>query len=326
MAKLVNAYDSDSYEETPAGSSPVWRTTFGGLKMRKILILLVVVLLCSCKEKPISWQDVKEEYETIAVENSNFANDKNTFLKNDYLNIVNNINDYTDELTNNIDKENQELPINLYTEAIKLDSITKLIQNNTAELSLLKDLAKNAKDLVIYAYDKNEDFNNLKNTIKDLSDQINSIENDKWLALEIKQYLSWDNVEEEFDILINETIDNLTKRRKVTENELEELKNYIYNNYQKVIYGIDDSNLDIAKEIYASALKLERYTDDIEKEAPLKVNKFAIQTMEFIEKTLGKEIDDPEYDFLNEIENTKKWTLSLLNEVTTEMKRGCNET
>ena len=290
--------------------------------MKRLFIVLLLLSLCSCKEKPITWEDVKASYDEIVISNKDYVKGKNTYLKNDYLNLINDIKNNFTSLTNEIDKDNQEIPIKIYTDAIQLESIVNTVSIKSDELDVIKKFVVDTKNLVKAAYDKTEDFDQLKSNIEKTITQIDSWNQTDWLALEIKEYYKWDDVKEEFETLYQETKDNLKRRRNVTEAELEELKDTIIDSYEKVIYGIDKSNEKVAQDIYAAAVSLKEYTEGLKNKSALKVNKFATQAIEYIEKTLGNEIEDPEYDFLNEVESAKKWTLNLFNEVTTEMKRN----
>ncbi len=287
--------------------------------MKKILILLCVFMLGACSAKGLSWDDVKARYDELSETVGNAADQSDVFLKDDYEKILNNALESIEELNSGVDKDGEQTAEDLFRIAEGLEKITSLFSSDSSvQLALV---AGEIKELVKAAYDKSPDFEQLKEKIRNDVVEILGWSKAQWLSVEKRQTLKWEDVADDYDSLYQETIKGLKRFRDVTETDLIGLKDTILNGYELIAYGIDESNRETADEVYAAAVSLKEYTQDLKGNAAEKVNRFATQTMEFVEAAYGKTVEDPDYDFLKEVENTGKWTLSMFNEITTQMKR-----
>ena len=287
--------------------------------MKKILILLCVIMLGACSAKGLSWDDVKARYDELSETVGNAADQSDVFLKDDYEKILNNALESIEELNSGVDKDGEQTAEDLFRFAEGLVKITSLFSSDSSvQLALV---AGEIKELVKAAYDKSPDFEQLKEKIRNDVLEILGWSKAQWLSVEKRQTLKWEDVADDYDSLYQETIKGLKRFRDVTETDLIGLKDTILNGYELIAYGIDENNRETADEVYAAAVSLKEYTQDLKGNAAEKVNRFATQTMEFVEAVYGKTVEDPDYDFLKEVENTGKWTLSMFNEITTQMKR-----
>ena len=287
--------------------------------MKKILILLCVIMLGACSAKGLSWDDVKARYDELSETVGNAADQSDVFLKDDYEKILNNALESIEELNSGVDIDGEQTAEDLFRFAEGLVKITSLFSSDSSvQLALV---AGEIKELVKAAYDKSPDFEQLKEKIRNDVLEILGWSKAQWLSVEKRQTLKWEDVADDYDSLYQDTIKGLKRFRDVTETDLIGLKDTILNGYELIAYGIDENNRETADEVYAAAVSLKEYTQDLKGNAAEKVNRFATQTMEFVEAVYGKTVEDPDYDFLKEVENTGKWTLSMFNEITTQMKR-----
>ena len=287
--------------------------------MKKILILFCVIMLGACSSKGLSWDDVKARYDELSDTVENIADKSDTFLQDDYKKILNSALESVEDLRSGIEKGNEQKAEDLFKIAEGLEKITDLFSSDSSRQ--LAFVAGEIKELIAAAYDKSPEFEQLKEKIRNDIAAILEWSSVQWLSVEKRQTLKWEDVADDYDALYKETIKGLKKFRTVTEEDLIELKDVILDNYELIAYGIDDDNRETADEIYAAAVSLKEYTEDLKGNAAEKVNRFAAQAVDYVEAAYGKTVDDPDYDFLKEVENTGKWTLSMFNEITTQMKR-----
>ena len=142
-----------------------------------------------------------------------------------------------------------------------------------------------------------------------------------WRPIEIRPLIKWEEVKDAYDALSEEVLNNLTKKKEVTEEQLVTLKNYITDNYAKIKDGVTQENEEYAKGLYSAALQLQEYTNKMKGDAAAKVNQFATHALEFIMNAYGEPIEDETYDFLNEVDSATKWTLSLWNEIVARLQK-----
>ena len=207
----------------------------------------------------------------------------------------------------------------LYRNAVKLE---KAASFTDSEYSLkLRTVADKTKKLIAAAFDKTSDYEVLKYEVNLDLDEIGNWEEENWLQVVKKKRLNWSETEEDFLALAEETIENLVSRRKVTEADLELYKDTILNHYEEIANGVSEDTLEVTKQMYASAVALREYTEDLKGNAGPKVYAFAVQTIEYIQEKMGMKTDDPDYDYPAQIESAKKWTLSTLNELTMMMRQ-----
>ena len=286
--------------------------------MKRILILLLVLFLSACGASALAWDDVKEHYRELEVSAEDPLSAE-TFLKQDYEAILDTIRNDMEALPFGMKKNETETADSLYSAAVKLE---KAAAFTDSEFSLkLCSVADKAKRLIEAAYDKTSDYDTLKYELGLDLNEIESWEEENWLQVIKKKRLKWSDLENEFLTLEEETIDGLVSPRKVTEAELEDCKDTILNHYEEIAKGVSEDTLEITKAMYASAVALKEYTEDLEGNAGPKVCAFAVQTIEYIQEKLGMTIDDPDYDYPSQIESAKKWTLSTLNELTMMMRQ-----
>lgn len=284
--------------------------------MKRFLVVLCVLILCACSGKAVSWEDVKASYEEIGSTVSDPLNSE-TFLKQDYEKILSSLEEGIGSLTFGIRKDEAQTAEDLYRNAVKLE---KAASFTDSEYSLkLRDVADKTKKLIAAAFDKTSDYEVLKYELGLDLEEIENWEEENWLQVVKKKRLSWSEVEDDFLTLEEETLDELISPRKVSEADLELYKDTILNHYEEIANGVSEDTLQATKDMYASAVALREYTEDLEGNAGPKVFAFAVQTIEYIQEKMGMKIDDPDYDYPSQIESAKKWTLSTLNELTMMM-------
>ncbi|MBQ6478804.1 MAG: hypothetical protein IJI44_05475 [Erysipelotrichaceae bacterium] len=287
--------------------------------MKKILILLCVTVLCACSAKTLSWDDVKKHYDELGETIENAAEQSKTFLQDDYKKILNNALKQIDDLKSGIGKEEEQTAEDLYKIAEGLEKITSLFSTDSS--LQLSALAGEIKELVIAAYNRSPEFEELKEKIRNDIASVLNWTKQQWTSVEKRQTLKWEEVADDYTVLYEDTVREMKRARDVTEEDLIALKDIILDNYELIAYGVDDETKEAADQIYAAAVSLKEYTEDLGGNGAQRVNRFATQAIEYVEVSYGKTIEDPDYDFLKEVENSGKWTLSLFNEITTQMKR-----
>ena len=286
--------------------------------MKRILLLLSVLFLSACGTSALSWEDVKEHYHELESTVEDPLQNE-TFLQEDYETILSAIKADMEGLSFGIKKDETEIADSLYENALILE---KAASFTDSEYSLkLRSLADRLKRLVAAAYDKTSDYDVLKYEADLDLNEIESWEEENWLQVIKKKRLKWSDLEEEFLALEEETIDGLISPRKVTEADLEDYKDTILNHYAQIEKGVSEDTLEITKAMYASAVALREYTEDLKGNAGPKVHTFALQSIEYIQEKLGVTVTDPDYDYLSQIESAGKWTLSTLNELTMLMRQ-----
>lgn len=286
--------------------------------MKRFLVVLCVLILCACSGKAVSWEDVKASYEEIGSTVSDPLNSE-TFLKQDYEKTLSSLEEGIGSLAFGIRKDETQVAEDLYRNAVELE---KAASFTDSEYSLkLRDVADKTKKLIAAAYDKTSDYEVLKYELGLDLDEISNWEEENWLQVVKKKRLSWSEVEDDFLTLEEETLDELISPRKVSEADLELYKDTILNHYEEIANGVSEDTLQATKDMYASAVALREYTEDLKGNAGPKVFAFAVQTIEYIQEKMGMKIDDPDYDYPSQIESAKKWTLSTLNELTMMMRQ-----
>ena len=286
--------------------------------MKRILLLLCILFLSACGTSALSWEDVKEDYlQSEASIEDPLAGD--TFLQKDYEAILDTIRSDMETLSFGIKKDETATADELYAAAVRLE---KAASFTDSEFSLkLRSVADKTKKLIEAAYEKTSAYDTLKYELDLDLNEIADWNEENWLQVIKKKRLSWNDLEEEFLSLEEETIDGLISPKKVSEADLEDYKDTILNHYEEIAKGVSEDTLETTKAMYASAVALKEYTEDLKGNAGPKVYTFAVQTIEYIQEKLGANIDDPDYDYPSQIESAKKWTLSTLNELTMMMRQ-----
>ncbi len=286
--------------------------------MKKIMIILLTILLCACSNS-LKWEDVQDKYTEMENSVVNLAEQSEEFLKKDYEVLLKDIDQNLEELQSGVSKDDTAAADALYETAIKLDKIASLFSNDSsAQLTLL---AQGIKDLVVLAYEKTDGFSEMRNGIKEKVNEILNWSDEMWAPVEKRALLKWEDVAETYDEFAKEVIANMTKKKEVTEDQLVTWKNYIVDHYEEIGYGVTEDKQEVARELYSAALLLQEYTNKMKGDAGPKVNAFATHAIEYIMNAYGVPIEDETYDFLNEVESARKWTLSLWNEVVARLQR-----
>ncbi|MBQ6560128.1 MAG: hypothetical protein IJL85_04795 [Erysipelotrichaceae bacterium] len=286
--------------------------------MKKIIIILMTLLLCSCSNS-LKWENVQDKYMEMEETVENIAEKADEFTRKDYESLLNEIEEDVDVLQAGVAKDDTETVDRLYETAVKLEKIAGLFSTDgSAQLELL---AESVKELVVLAYNKTDGFEDLRNGVKEKLNGIRSWSDDMWAPIEKRMLVKWEDVMESYDEFAKDVIKNMTKKKEVTEDQLVAMKNYIVDHYDEIRYGITEDKQEVAQELYAAALQLQEYTNKMKGDAGPKVNAFATHAIEYIQNAFGVPIEDETYDFLNEAESARKWTLSLWNEVVARLQR-----
>ncbi|MBQ6333724.1 MAG: hypothetical protein IJI46_01460 [Erysipelotrichaceae bacterium] len=278
--------------------------------MKKVLILIAVLLLTACSAKNISWQDVQADYDSLSKEAIAAAEENADFLTADYQALLNDILSGVNNLEAGVKQEEQDTARSLYANAAKLEALVASFNNE--EASRLNDLAGKLKELVKAAYEKSSDFKDAKNSLISLTQEI--LEDDL-SGVQKKKKILWAEVKDEYEQLVQTTIENLPAPKEVSEAQLELYKNVILSNYEDLSNGVNQDNKEAADMIYEAATALHEYTYRLNSVEADKVNRFAIGACQYVEECYGEKIDDPDYDFLTTVTEARKWTLSLWNEL-----------
>ncbi|MBR4420915.1 MAG: hypothetical protein IKS69_00095 [Erysipelotrichaceae bacterium] len=286
--------------------------------MKKIMIIILTIVLCACSSA-LKWDDVQDRYAQLSESVENIAQDAKEFTKKDYEGLLDELSEDVQAIQTGISKDDTAAADALYETAVKLEKIAALFSNDSsAQLTLLSQAVK---DLVVAAYNKSDGFEDLRNDVTDKIAAIRSWGDDMWRPIEIRPLIKWEEVKDAYDALSEEVLNNLTKKKEVTEEQLVTLKNYITDNYAKIKDGVTQENEEYAKGLYSAALQLQEYTNKMKGDAAAKVNQFATHALEFIMNAYGEPIEDETYDFLNEVDSATKWTLSLWNEIVARLQK-----
>lgn len=282
--------------------------------MKKLLLIILCITLCACSKAP-TWEDVSERFAQVQEAAVNPAENSEIFLASDYKEIINSVKEQIDSL----EKYDEEVLLKIYENASSLEKIVSSFSNDQS--AQINDLAAKIKELVRSYYEKDADQTAIKEELNQMFETILNWSQDEWTAIEKRKLLRWADVENEYETLKQEALDNMTSRKVVTENELEELNSIIVNNYVLIKDGITDANKDKADSMYKAAVVLKDYTEDLKTDNCRKVADFADDAISYIIDLYGGETADEDYDFLNRASSAAKWSLNLWNEVTTQLKR-----
>ena len=282
--------------------------------MKKLLLIILCITLCACSKAP-TWGDVSEKFSQVQEAAANPAENSEVFLADDYKKIINSLKADIDSL----EKADEEMLLKIYENAAVLEKLASSYSNDQS--AQIKDLADKIKELVRSYYEKGTDQSAIKEELDQMFETILNWSQDEWTSIEKRKLLKWADVESEYETLKEEAIDNMTRRKEVTENELEELNSIIVDNYLLIKDGITDANRDKADEMYKAAVVLKEYTENLKTDNCKKVAAFADDAITYIINLYGGEITDEDYDFLNRVSTAAKWSLNLWNEVTTQLKR-----
>ena len=290
--------------------------------MKKVILVIMCVFLLTGCQKKLTWQDVEDSYKQVEQEVKNNVDQKDIILKEDYQELI----DELDSCITNVEfsqkEENQNILRNAYKTSQYIGLLASLFDGNCAQQLIALSLDGKALSKSIYENNK-DDFNNLKDKVLSEINEITNWNDEQWRTVEKKAKILWNNVETKFDEIAQEAKDNITEYGEVAENELDTLKHTIIDNYDLVKDGITEDTNQIAQDMYIAAIKLEQYTRRIYGEASDIVWNFAKDTQSFIKECYGKVLDEnEEYKdiYTSEIEDAKTWTQSIWNEITTNLK------
>jgi len=287
--------------------------------MKRFLLMIMILFLSACSAKTVVWKDVEDRFSEIEETAIPFDEGSESFYKEDYQSVLIEMKDLVSSLVSGIDKEQIQQTEKLYQLAVSLKKTVSVYDSESS--SILSELSDQVIDLIKAAYGKNDDFADLQSSALNCIDSLNNWEDEMWTSIEKRKLLSWEDVFEEYEQLAADAREDLTAFRDVTEDELQQLNRIIVNGYKSIANGISEKEKEIADEIYSSAVKLQEYTRNINGDAPDKVFYFAKHALEYVENCYGKPIEDPDYDFPNEVLSAEKWTLSLWNQITALLKR-----
>lgn len=290
--------------------------------MKKLLIeiLASLLLISGCSEK-ITWDEIKNVYTQVEKDVKNSIS-MDVVLEDDYKEIINDLDEYINNIDYSQNETNQDKLTKIYTAAEYLELFASLFDGNIAH-SLLS-LAGNSKGLVKSIYEGNKDkFNSLKQDIENQLKEINLWTKEDWSTVEKKAKLSWSDIESQIESLQEEANSELIEFDKVAETDLEELKHTIIDNYKLIQDGVTEDTDDIAKQMYEAALQLKEYTRYIYSDSADEVWQFAKDTIAYIEERYGKilsEDEKPTQNYEDEVKAASKWTQSVWNEITKDLK------
>lgn len=290
--------------------------------MKKLIITILssLLLLSGCGEK-VTWEEIQNVYKDVENQvKNNISID--VVSENDYKELVTKINDYIGQISYSQSDENQDKLTKIYNAAEYLELFASLFDGNAAHTLL--SLASNSKGLVKSIYDGNKDeYESLKAKIDEQIIEIENWTKDEWSTVEKKAKLAWKDVESQIESLQEEAKDNLKTFSEVAETDLEELKHTIIDNYQLIKDGVTEDTDAIAKKMYEAALQLKEYTRYINSDSADEVWQFAKDTIAYVEERYGKilsEEEKPELNYEDEANAASKWTQSIWNEITKDLK------
>ena len=285
--------------------------------MKKLLVLFLVILMAGCSAKTLKWEDVKESYAEMENASTTIAKPE-AYLKSDYLMIFDQIKEELTSLVKGVEKDAEDNVRALYQNAVNLEWIVSDKDNEGS--NTFKDLCYGLKKIVEAAYMKSEDFDTLKNSLLEQVDAIRGWNDEQWAQVEIRATLKWADVESDYEAMEEAVKEELKKPAEVSEYDLEEPKDVILNNYEAIADGVTEVNRAKADQIYKAAVTLYEYTKELKEESGMKVASFASQAKEYVKNAYGVKPTDPEYNFDAAAAAAKKYSLSLWNEITTELK------
>ena len=282
--------------------------------MKKLLLIILCIAMCACS-KTVTWEDVSEKFTQVQESATDPSENSEVFLAADYKKIISTI---KEEIAS-LDKADEDVLLKIYGDASTLEKSVSSYSNEQS--AQIKQLSDKAKELVRSYYEKGSDQTVLKEELDEMFETILNWSQDEWVSIEKRKLLTWAEVESDYEALKEEAIANMTYRKDVTENELEELNQTIVDNYKLISEGITDANRDKADEMYKAAVVLKEYTKNLKTANCKKVADYADDAISYVMGLYGAEVTDEDYDFIKRAESAAKWSLNLWNEVTTQLKR-----
>lgn len=283
--------------------------------MKKTITILLLLLLCACTNKKPTLSDIEKKYinlkEDVKIRTTSFE----SYLKNDYLNALSDLDISLTKLSKNDSSEN----------IIILDKIIQLIhqmyvvsmeydEDISALISNLDSLASNLVKITFEG--SNEQFVNIKSDMSSISNELKQASDKDWSKVEKKHMASFSGVT--YNEVENNALNELIDIYDLRDYELIDLTAFIIDNYECIRYGVSDFYEDRAEEIYAVATKLEAYVKNLEIDEAIQVCNFAVSAKTYVKSRYAKTIDDTL--FIEDVEIAKKWPQSIFNTIVTELK------
>ena len=292
--------------------------------MKKLLTILVSLLVLSaCGNKAPTWEKVQNEYGALKQEAIKITENSETFFKQDYLNAIEELKELVANLEKTTDEESIGPLKKIYKLTYSIEAISSKYSGQAA--TKINNVAKIVDALIEANYDASqEEFDAIKNETLNTLEELDEISNKQWAEIEKKVLLKWEDVADAYEELASQARSEMTDPKEVTEAELDVLKNDIIDKYEDIAYGITIFNEDSAKDIYADAAVLEAYARRTTTEQGKTVRYFALDTMSYVKQCYGKVLDESEaleQDYPLSIEGARKWTQSVWNYITAELKK-----
>lgn len=292
--------------------------------MKKLLTILVaLLLLCSCGSKDQTWESVQGEYEELKQEIIKITENSDSFFKDDYLNAIDEIKELVPSIELSTEEANIERLQKIYKLSCSIETISSKFSGQAA--AKINSLSRIIEALIKTTYDgTQEELDSVRKDALSKIDEFDELTNKQWAEIEKKVLIKWDSVSTRLDELATQARSEMTDAKEVTEAELDELKNDIIEKYEEIAYGITSFNEDVADEIYADAIKLEAYARKTTSEQGRIVRYFALDTMSYVKQCYGKVLDESEaleQEYELSIADAKKWTQSVWNYITAELKK-----
>ena len=287
--------------------------------MKKLLtILFIFALLVGCSKTKITWDDVKADYDAVINDVAKISENSKTFYKDDYLNALDELKDLVSNLDNNTE-ENKTNLLKICKLAHSMSNVASTFEEDSAKM--IVELSYNVDELIQSAYEEDENkFTENKDETLSLIETIEEFSDDDWAKIEKKITLTWSEVKGQYEIVEAEAKLNMSDYKEVSEYELDDLKSTIIANYETIKYGVTDYTNDYAKEIYDAAYRLEIYASKAKCEEGNTVYEFASNAKKYVRMCYGDNSDILDHDFALDIESAKKWTQSLWNVITMNLK------
>ena len=126
-----------------------------------------------------SWDEVKDEYDSIELEAKREMNNKNNITIDEIKELENTIYEKYQNLKNGINTDNEKDAKELYKAASKIEEIPNINNKNISHEVIT--LSYNAKSLIKHYYGEgNEDFSNIKNSFEEGINNIKNYTDEKW--------------------------------------------------------------------------------------------------------------------------------------------------
>ena len=291
------------------------------MKKTITLLLAMLMVLSACGKTEMLFQEVKDEYDTIASSIENGLENGGTMLNEDYLNAISQIASKYEDIKKGISDKNIDAAQEIYGLAHKLEYVANLFDSDIAKT--IASFAASAKTMIEAAYDDvDADFETSKKDFEAKLEEVQNLAAEDFDEIQKKAKLTWNEVEDQFSEIEETALNDLTALKELDSYELEELKHDIIDNYDAIKDGVTEDGLEAAKKMYYAAIRLKAYMEDVGIEESEAVSTFADKTINYVKcalfnvegdaATINKEFEDG-------VASAKKWTQSTWNKITTEI-------